>query len=55
MDNFLRIITMPDNVPIVGMVVFLAWLLPVWWKQARRHDALIEEGKEDQVLPDMRR
>ncbi len=55
MDNLLHIITMPDNLPIVGMVVGLAVLMRVWWKQARAHDKLVAEGREDEIVREMRR
>jgi hypothetical protein len=49
MHHFLHIISQPDNVPIVIMmvtVIFLTWLS---FKEARANDRLSEEGKEDQI------
>lgn len=55
MDNFLRILTMPDNLPIAGMAVALVYLLIVWWRQAVRNDRLVREGRERDIAEDMRR
>ncbi len=49
MENFLKILSLPDNVPIVimlALVVFLTWLS---FKEARANDKLTEEGKADQI------
>ncbi len=49
MDHFLHILSLPDNIPIVIMmiaIIFLTWLS---FKEARANDKLIEEGKEDQI------
>ena len=55
MEPFLEILTKPDNLPIVGMVLGLAFLLLVWGRQARRNDRLIAEGRKDEIGPEMRR
>ncbi len=49
MDQFLKILTLPDNIPIVIMlfaVIYLTWLS---FREARKNDKLIEEGKKDQI------
>ena len=53
LHNFLDILTKPDNIPIVGMlllVIFFTWL---GLRQAFKNDKLIEEGKEDQISNEM--
>ena len=53
LHNFLEILTKPDNIPIVGMlilVIFFSWL---GLRQAFKNDELIEEGKEDQISNEM--
>ena len=55
MDNFLRILLMPDNLPIAGMAVALVFLLWVWARQARRHDRLIRQGRKSEIAREMRR
>lgn len=55
MHNFWEILSKPDNIPIVAMlfaVIFCLWLA---FKQALKHDKLIEEGKEDKILEEMRK
>ncbi len=52
-EQFVRILTLPDNVPILGMLVpvlFFTWL---GLREARRNDRLIEQGREDEILPRM--
>lgn len=51
--NILEIITKPDNIPIVGMlilVIFFSWL---GLREARKNDKLIEEGREDEIPNEM--
>ena len=55
MEPFLYTISRPDNMPIVAMVFALAFLLRVWWRQARRNDRLIAEGRRDEIAREMRR
>ena len=55
MAQFLWILTQPDNLPIVGMVVALVFLLGVWLRQALRNDQLIRAGRRDEIEREMRR
>ncbi len=55
MEQFLYILTRPDNLPIAGMVIALVFLLGVWWRQVRVHDRLIKEGRKDEIGDEMRR
>lgn len=55
MEQFIWILTRPDNLPIVAMVGGLAYLLRVWWRQARRHDALTRQGRADEIGEEMRK
>jgi hypothetical protein len=53
LQNFLEIVTKPDNIPIVGMlllVIFFTWL---GLREAFKHDKLIEEGREDEIPNEM--
>ena len=53
LQNFLAIVTKPDNIPIVAMlllVIFFTWL---GLREAFKHDKLIEEGKEDEIPHEM--
>ena len=53
MENFLDILTKPDNIPIAGMLVAVLFCLGVSIKQALKSDKLIREGKTDQIYQDM--
>ncbi len=52
-QNFLEILTKPDNIPIVGMLLLILFFTWVGLRQAFKHDKLIEEGKEDQIPDEM--
>jgi len=52
MENFLKIVTMPDNIPIVGMLlasIFFGWLA---FKKAFKNDKLIRDGREEEIIDD---
>ncbi|MBI1987026.1 MAG: hypothetical protein HYS70_01585 [Nitrospinae bacterium] len=53
MEQFLQIVTKPDNIPISAMalvVIFFTWLA---LKQAFRSDQVIEEKGKDELLDEM--
>ncbi|MEX0803607.1 MAG: hypothetical protein WD688_09880 [Candidatus Binatia bacterium] len=53
LQNFLEILTKPDNIPIVGMlilVIFFSWL---GLREAFKNDKLVKEGKEDDIPHEM--
>ena len=52
-QNFLEILTKPDNIPIAGLlvlVIFFSWL---GLREAFKNDKLIEQDKKDDVLKEM--
>ncbi len=52
-QNFLEIVTKPDNIPIAGLlllVIFFSWL---GLREALKNDKLIEQGKKDELLKEM--
>jgi hypothetical protein len=53
MEQFLKIATQPDNIPIVGLLVIVLVCLYVALKQAFRHDKLIAEGRKDEIYDEM--
>lgn len=53
LQNFLEIVTKPDNIPIVGMLLLVLFFTWIGLRQAFRHDKLIDEGKKDQVPEEM--
>jgi hypothetical protein len=49
-DNFMVILTKPDNIPIllmVGSVAFFSWLS---LREGFKNDKLIKEGRRDEIL-----
>jgi hypothetical protein len=55
LQQFLGILTQPDNIPIIGMMLLVLFFTYVGLKQARRNDQLIERGKRDQIIEEMRK
>jgi ABC-type microcin C transport system permease subunit YejE len=53
--QFVAILTKPDNIPIVFMLVLVLFFTWVGLKQALRNDRLIEQGREDEILKEMQR
>jgi hypothetical protein len=53
--QFIDILTKPDNIPIVFMMVLVLFFTWLAFKQALRNDRLIEEGREDEILREMQR
>lgn len=53
LHNFLEIVTKPDNIPIVGMLLLVLFFTWVGMKQAFRNDKLIEEGRKDEIPEEM--
>ena len=51
--NFLEILTKPDNIPIVAMLILVIFFTWLGLREAFKHDKLIEEGKEDEIPNDM--
>jgi hypothetical protein len=53
MDNFLRIVSMPDNIPILLLLVSVLFCLYVAMRQAFRHDRYISQGRKDDIYDEM--
>lgn len=53
LDQFLEILTKPDNVPIAAMMLLILFFTWLAFREARKNDELIEEGREDEVLKEM--
>ena len=51
--QFLSIMVQPDNIPIVGMMILLFFFTYLAFREARKNDQLISEGKRDEVLKEM--
>ena len=46
LHNFLEIVTKPDNIPIVAMLILVIFFTWVGLREAFKNDKLIEEGKK---------
>jgi hypothetical protein len=54
-QQFLTILTQPDNVPIMAMMFLVLFFTYISLKQARRNDQLIEHGQRDKIIDEMRK
>ena len=52
-ENFLTIVSKGDNMPIAGLIPIIAFFTWLSLSEAFRHDRLIEEGREDEILDEM--
>jgi hypothetical protein len=55
LHQFVDILTKPDNIPIVFMLILVLFFTWVGLKQALLNDRLIEQGREDEILREMQR
>lgn len=53
LQNFLAIVTKPDNIPIVGMLILVIFFSWIGLRQAFKNDQLVKQGKEDQIPNEM--
>lgn len=53
MNHFLHILTLPDNIPIVLMVLLIGWCLAYAVYEMRENDKLIAKGEKDKVYDRM--
>ena len=53
LDQFLSILTQPDNIPIVGLMFLIFFFTYLAFREARKNDQLIEQGREDEILKRM--
>jgi hypothetical protein len=55
LSHFLHILLLPDNIPIVGMLVLVFFFTWLAFREARKHDALIDAGQRDEILKEMQK
>lgn len=55
MEYFLLIMTKPDNIPIAGMLILVAFFTWYSLRMAMRNDKKIKEGRKDEIIEDMRK
>ena len=53
LQNFLEIVTKPDNIPIVGMLLLILFFTWLAMRQAFCNDKLIAEGRKDEIPEEM--
>lgn len=53
MEHFWELLTKPDNIPILGMLLAVLFCLWVAFRQALKHDKLIEHGRKDDIYSEM--
>jgi hypothetical protein len=55
LQQFLQILTVPDNIPIIAMMILVMFFTYIALKQARRNDQLIEHGHRERIIDEMRK
>lgn len=53
LENFWLIISKPDNIPIVMMVLLVGFVTWISFSEAAKNDRLIREGRKEQILKRM--
>jgi hypothetical protein len=53
LQHFISMMLLPDNIPIVGMMFLLFYFTYLAFREMRKNDRLIAEGKQDEVLKEM--
>lgn len=53
LEHFLHIMSLPDNIPIVGLMVLLFFFTYLGLREARKNDRLIEQKRENEILDQM--
>lgn len=51
--QFVEMMVRPDNIPIIGMLFLVFWFTYLGFKEARKNDELIRQGREDEILRHM--
>ena len=52
-EQFVDILTKPDNIPIAGMMLLVLFFTWVGFREARKNDQLIAEGRRDDIVKRM--
>ena len=53
LQQFIEILTLPDNIPIVGMLVLVLFFTYLAFREGRKNDQLAEQDREDEILKRM--
>ena len=52
-EYFMEIVSKPDNIPIVGMLILVIFFSWIGLRQGMRNDKLVKEGKESDIPEEM--
>ncbi len=52
-ENFLEIVSKGDNMPIAGLIPIIIFFTWIALREAFRHDRLIRQGRDDEILDEM--
>jgi hypothetical protein len=52
-ENLLEIVGKGDNMPIAGLIPIIAFFTWLAMSEAFRHDRLIDQGREEEILDEM--
>ena len=55
LQHFLQILLLPDNIPIVGMLLLVFFFTWLSFREARKNDELIAEDRRDDILKEMQK
>lgn len=55
LDQFIAIMFLPDNIPIVGMLFLVMYFTYLGFREARKNDQLVSEGHGDEILKEMQK
>ncbi len=55
LEQFLEILGKPDNIPIVGLMILVLFFTWLAFREGRKNDQLIEEGRADEILREMQK
>lgn len=53
LEHFLHILTLPDNIPIVLMLILLGWCMGYAIYEMKENDKLIEKGEKEKIYERM--
>ncbi len=52
-ENLALILTKPDNIPIILMIILVGFYTYMAMRDARKHDRLIKAGRKSDILKSM--
>jgi uncharacterized membrane protein len=55
LDQFLTIMFLPDNIPIVGMLFLVLYFTYLAFREGRKNDQLTAEGRREDILREMQK